>query len=175
MAASPGDHVERVYAQFREAVRKIFASKRHTSRLAEDLTQTVFLRLLNSRSLAKAENPELYIYATAWNVLRTELTHGAYEERFNVSLDSEPDAALSANRRLWVDDSTAEVDTQYFVNALTRLPLRQQEVFRLHYLDGLTIAQVSAKTGININTVKKDIARALVCLHANYGDVPDRR
>jgi len=170
VATSYGDCVERVYAQFREPVRKIFASQRRTSRVAEDLTQTVFLRLLKSQSLAKAENPEHYIYATAWNVLRTELTHRAHEQRLNVSLDSDPDAAMSVNRRLWVDDSTAEVDMQHFVNALRRLTPQQQEVFNLHYIDGLTVAQVSRHTGININTVKKYIAKALVCLHAHYGD-----
>jgi RNA polymerase sigma factor (sigma-70 family) len=173
VAASPGDHVERIYGQYREAIRKFFESRTKSASLAEDLAQTVYLKLLNCRTLATVEDPKLFIYAIAWNVLRTELKRSRYEQRFSVSLDGELEAELAANRHLWVDDSSADVDVQYFLQALRGLSARQLEVFGLHYIDRLTVEQIFQKTGVGVNTVKKDITRILVVLHAYYGNDSD--
>jgi RNA polymerase sigma-70 factor (ECF subfamily) len=162
-----------VYAKFREAIRQFFARQTGSRTLAEDLTQIVYLRLLNSRTLATVQDPEMYIYATAWNVLRTEMKSAAFERRFNVSVtDSKLEAEVTANRLLWVDDSSSEIDAQYFMNGLRGLPRPLQAVFILHYIDGLTYEQISEETGINVHTVHKYISRALVRLHALYGVDP---
>jgi len=166
--------LEGIYAQFREAIRQFFARQTGSGTLAEDLTQIVYLRLLNSRTLATVQDPEMYIYATAWNVLRTEMKSAAFERRFNVSVtDRKLEAEVTANRLLWVDDSSSEVDAQYFMNALRGLPRLLRVVFILHYIDGRTYEQISEETGINVHTVHKYISRALTRLHAFYGVDPN--
>jgi RNA polymerase sigma factor (sigma-70 family) len=171
---SPREHVERVYAQFREGVRQFLWRKARSSSLAEEFTQIVYLRLLNCQTLATVKNPEGYIYTIARNVLRDEMKRGAYEKGFSVSLpDTKIDAAVAANRDLWVDNSTEEVDKQYLLNGIASLSPEHREVFELHYIDLLTVEQISEKTGVNVHTVKKHIAKVLAHLHAHYGDDSD--
>ena len=167
----PGEHVDRVYEHYREAIHRFFERKMGSSAAAKDLTQAVYLRLLNYPHLGDVRDPKKFIYKVAWNVLRTEMRRSVYEQPFNVNItESELEATVAANRSLWVDDSTAEIDEEYFKSALARLSSDKREVFILHYIDGLTVEQISHKTTINPNTVKKYLRQAWAHLRSFYGD-----
>jgi RNA polymerase sigma factor (sigma-70 family) len=169
----PGAHVDRVYEQYRDAIHRFFERKTRSSAAAKDLTQAVYLRVLNYPSLGDVREPKKFIYKVAWNVLRTEIRRSVYDQPFNVRItESELEATVAANRNLWVDDSTAEIDEEYFKAALARLTPDQRKVFILHHIDGLTVEQISLQTTINPNTVKKYLRKAWARLRSSYGDDP---
>ena len=163
-----------VYAKFREAIRRYFLSRTKSFEEADELTQIVFLRLLNSQTLPAVHNPRGYIFTVARNLLLTVRKRAAREQRYFVSLtDQELEDKLSTSRLLSVDDSSSEVDKQCFINALREWPAAQRTAWKLHYIDGLRYEQTADKMGINVHTVHKYISKAMVCVRAHFDAGPD--
>jgi len=163
-----------IYAKFREAIRRYYLSRTKSAEEAEELTQTVFLRLLGSRALPNVRNPRSYIFTVARNLLLTMQKKAAREKRYRVSLtDQELENMLSTSRLISADDTSMEVDKQCFINALRKLPAAQLKAWNLHYISGLNYEQIAERMGISHHAVHKYISKTMVRIRAHFNPGPD--
>jgi RNA polymerase sigma-70 factor (ECF subfamily) len=158
--------VDRLYRRFAEELRVFFKRKSRRDS-AEDLVHLVFLHLLNSRGLSEVRDPRLYLYKIAWHVLYTENRRFKYEAPLPISTDpEESEESLTAHSRLWDDEKVDDlVDLE---RALEAFRPEQQIAFLLYWNEDYTCEEVSARTGLNIHTVRKYVAQVMLHLRKWY-------
>ena len=110
---------------------------------AEDVLQTVFLRLLGrDRNAASLENTESYLRCAAINAA-LDVIRSRQADR-TVPLPDEPSM---------IQAGPAQADVsglrQALTRAMTRLKPRAAEIFALRFLDGLSNRQVAETLGIS--------------------------
>jgi RNA polymerase sigma factor (sigma-70 family) len=126
----------------------------------EDLLQDLFIELVvANRAARKIEDVGAWLFQAARNRIIDTFRKQASRPR-----DAAPVAALEDD---WpsllsvLPDPGAGPDAAYaragienqLVDALSDLPIEQREVFLAHEIDGESFAQISARTGIGINTL----------------------
>jgi RNA polymerase sigma factor (sigma-70 family) len=120
--------------------------------LAEDATQEAFARALARwRRVGAHPSPAGWVTTTAMNVARRQL-------RRKPDLPSAHGSTLD------------ETDRVAVVEAIRRLPTRQQEAVALHYLLDLTVADTATTMGVDEGTVKTHLARARDALSRELSD-----
>jgi len=141
--------------------------------VAEDLTQDVFVRLVQSASTFKHEARfTSWLYAIARNLCIDHLRRGGL--RHAASLDApigreddasgatlgerlaDPTPAASAERSVVSADIGARVN-----RAVESLPVEQREVFLLRQLARVPFRDIAEMTGVSENTVKSRMRYAL--------------
>ncbi len=149
--------------------------------LAEDLTQDVFLRVIQGASGFQSQAKfSTWLFTIARNLC---IDHGRRMKlRRHASLDapvSDSDGALRLVDRLphtqpGTDRSASATRIRERVNrALDSLPLEQREVFLLRQIDGVPFAEIAVICGIPENTVKSRMRYALERLQAALADYED--
>ena len=153
------------YLERRTALVRFFTVRLKSAAAAEDLVQDMYVRLSGADPAADVQNPVGYLYRLGSNLmldrLRGEHRASARDHAWRdshrtvVGVDEvaeEPaaDDAVAARQRL------AQV-----IAALTELPPKTQQVFRLHKLDGLSHADVAQALGISRSSVEKHVMAAL--------------
>jgi len=120
---------------------------------AEDLLQDVFFELVEAYRLMK---PVAHAGAWMMQVARNRITDLFRRGRKEVAVDDDrriledllpsPDAGPDAlyARGVLLDEIEA---------ALEELPASQREVFLAHEIDGRSFAEISAETGVSVNTL----------------------
>jgi RNA polymerase sigma factor (sigma-70 family) len=163
---TPDGTVDRFYRRFAGELRVFFKrrSRRHSP---EDLVHIVFLHLLNCQELSQIRDPQLYIYKTAWHVLYTENRRLKYEAPLPGKTDpEESEESLTAHSRLWDEETVDElVDLE---RALEEFRPEQRIAFLLHWDEGYTCEEVSARTKLNIHTVRKYVGQVMLHLRKRY-------
>jgi RNA polymerase sigma factor (sigma-70 family) len=126
----------------------------------EDLLQDLFIELVvANRAARKIEDAGAWLFRAARNRIVD-----AFRKQASRPLDAVPFAALEDD---WpsllsmLPDPGASPEAAYaravienqLVDALGDLPIEQREVFLAHEIDGESFAQISARTGVGINTL----------------------
>lgn len=145
---------------FDENIEKIFRFiflKVNSREVAEDLAQQVFLKLWEK--ISEIENPKAFLYKVA-----RDLTIDYYRKEkkvTTVSIDDLPisDARVNIEREVIVN---SEIDL--IKNALRSLPENYQNVIILHYLNDLSIKEISKILNKSENATRVLISRALSLL-----------
>jgi RNA polymerase sigma-70 factor (family 1) len=125
---------------------------------AKELMQEIFLKLwVNREGLAAIESPRHYIFAIARNK--------AIDHLRRIALD------LKMRQKLWesineLSDSTEEQvfanDSARLINeAIYKLSVQKQAVFKLSRMEGLTHDQIALQLSISKNTVKNHIVASV--------------
>ncbi|MBL37262.1 MAG: hypothetical protein CMP07_02515 [Xanthomonadales bacterium] len=124
---------------------------------AEDIQQTVFIRLLEKPPRQAVDNWKSYLCAMAIRAAIDELRRSQRWQRLTgswlanrVSSDPQPAAAL--------DD---QLRAQSLRMALGRIPRRQAECFALRFFDGLELAEIAEALSITPNAVSVSLNRAV--------------
>lgn len=128
--------------------------------LAQDLVQETFLRAFES--LPRLESPERFgawLYGIAANLARWWWRRQA---RWPVSLDAIVEAYPDVPRAAWAASLSATPEqvveqaeqTRRLVAAIDSLPPALARVVVLHYLEGLSYAEVAAALDVPVSTVK---------------------
>lgn len=149
---------------------------------AEDLTQDVFVRLVQSATTFKHEARfTSWLYAIARNLCVDHLRRGGV--RHAASLDApsdreahsvgttlgerlaDPTPAASAERNVVSADIGARVN-----RAIESLPVEQREVFLLRQLAQVPFRDIAEMTGVSENTVKSRMRYALERLQEALAD-----
>ena len=114
---------------------------------ALDATQDVFVRVIERRQRLDARYPSSLLYRIATNVClnrirdRTRRPETSDEEKlFAIACAEEPGAASDA--RMLLD------------RLFNRHPESSRTMAVLHYVDGLTLEQVAAETGMSVSGVR---------------------
>lgn len=136
---------------------------------AEEIVQEAFIRFQNSYDPATTASPEALLARIAGNLVIDKVrerdaraaredawgklhTAGA-EDDFSPSASIDPARALAAKQ---------QVDAA--LRLLDELPEKTRQVFLLHRFEGLSHAEVTARTGIPKSTVEKHMIRAIKAL-----------
>ena len=143
--------------------------KTGNTELAEDLTQEVFLRLVNAlsryRPTGKFSN---YVFTIAVNAANDYFRKNKLfvQEDIN-SLNI--DAGVDIEDFFIVQEQFADLK-----EAIRKLPDRQRDAILLRYFHGMKIKDISKITGANTSTVKSRISQGLKRLKTLLSEVePD--
>jgi len=150
-----------VALRYRPALVRFF-QRRSTSFAseAEDLTQEVFLRLLQRSQSAEIARVEGYIFQIASSVLidrarsaasRRSADHLRFEEATHA-----PESSIGPDRLL-----EGRQDVEVVKAALRRLPESSRHAFLLSRFEDMSYAEIAAGMGVSVSSVEKYIMRAL--------------
>ena len=157
----------------RRSARRLTRSGEDADDLVQDTLLRVWSRLALTRTGATDAAPitdlRAYAFATLRNCARTRAA-----------------GALSADQRLGPDDPRGDIDAQPdsradpglhmaatdALRALAQLPRDQQILLRLRAIDGLSYAEIAARTGLPMGTVTSRLSRGRHALRAALG-LPD--
>jgi RNA polymerase sigma-70 factor (ECF subfamily) len=124
---------------------------------SQDAVQQVFLKMIESGTLVRVENPKAYLFASVRNALLNDRKVCERQVPFETA---SPDA-----RATWFSppdrDYAAELSLR---RALAELPEEQREVIILHIWGELTFSQVAEVLDISANTAASRYRYALARL-----------
>ncbi|UPK72926.1 RNA polymerase sigma factor [Chitinophaga filiformis] len=130
---------------------------------AEDVAQSVFLRLWESWDTISPENVESYLVTMAkhavLNEWRKNAVHARYrtflKERFQESTDNVEEQTISRQQHTLLE------------KAIQQLPARQQEAWRLSRDKGMTYKEIGKIMKISRSTVKELVHKAIQALKSS--------
>jgi RNA polymerase sigma-70 factor (sigma-E family) len=121
--------------------------------LAEDLTQTTFIRLYRAWSRIDVDSIDAYARRTMVNAFLSDCR----KRRESPTADLPEQEAVGS-----------DVDSRLALHqALRALPPAQRAVVVLRYLEDLSVAEVGTLLGVSQGTVKSQTARAIAAMQAN--------
>jgi RNA polymerase sigma factor (sigma-70 family) len=170
--ARPATEIELDRA-FRGPLLAYFLKRVKNRNEAEDLTQEVFIRLLNHPDKNNGQTIDGYVFTIAANLLRDRAKSvvGAHDRR-NESLDrlAEHDvfsASLVEDRnpeRVLVGRQTI----QDVLAALSELGERTRDIFILARLENVQHREIAALYGVSVSAVEKTMMKAMAHLGARF-------
>ncbi|KAA0182607.1 sigma-70 family RNA polymerase sigma factor [Cupriavidus cauae] len=131
---------------------------------AADVAHDTFLRVYaGPRALDHLSEPRAFLTHVAKGLVVDLYRRRAVEKAYLDSLAQLPEAlAPSPETRALVLEALHRIDAM-----LCAMPVRAREIFLLSQLDGLTYAEIAARQGISLRTVKRQMRDAfLACLSA---------
>lgn len=153
-----------IYDQLRPRLRRLLVARTGDAALADDLLQDLWVRLQAGEERPVA-HPEAYLSRMAMNLAtdhaRARKQSAVREEKWTQSQsDMEGgiarDTAPDAERILMARD-----ELQRVLAALSDMPPRAAQVFKLHRMEGESHSQIAAQLGISRSAVEKNMAVAL--------------
>lgn len=168
----------RLDARFRGPLMVFFLRRRFTRPEAEDLTQEVFLRMVGRGGADAPENPEVYVFQIAANLLRDRARRGlSHRADDHTSLDAPAEVLAEGlkghpalleergpERVLLAQESLAQA-----LRALGELSERTRHIYVLHRLEKMRHKEIAELLGLSVSAVEKHIIRALAHLAERCG------
>ena len=168
------DSLEATCERYREELRVFFARRTLREEAVDDLVQLVYLRLLVYSPPRPIDDPRLFMYRVAWNVLRDE-NQRVRRERTITCDPRELGRLAETTGSLWVDDSTAELSQGQLEQVLRQLPRAWQFAFLGQYRDGHSYKEIAEQMGVSSHAVKKYIVKALHHFRSHFNETPQGR
>jgi RNA polymerase sigma-70 factor (ECF subfamily) len=160
LVSTPKAHVEALYAEHRGAAFALAYRMLGERGLAEDVVQEAFLNIWRQGVTYDTER------GTARTWLLTIVHHRAIDlmrrQRAKAGADTVIDAAvpLPSGEDTWA--TVAEhLESDRIRKAVATLPPEQQQVIVLSYFGGLTHAEIAARVGVPLGTVKGRLRLAM--------------
>ena len=125
--------------------------------LAEDLTQTVFLKIWERREMIDPAQPfEAYLFTIA-----RHLAYKESERMLVASLSDLAEAASFTDEVALEDKLEADSLREYIQQLVDRLPVARREIFRLSREEHLSHKEIAERLHISEKTVETQFYRAL--------------
>jgi RNA polymerase sigma-70 factor (ECF subfamily) len=119
---------------------------------ALDACQDVFVRLLEQRGRLNARYPSSLLYTMATNVCLNRIRD---RKRHPETPDEERLQAIAC-----AESPRGDSDARLLLDWLfDRHPASSRTIAVLHYVDGLTLDEVAAETGLSVSGVRKRLRR----------------
>jgi RNA polymerase sigma factor (sigma-70 family) len=165
LVAGPAPPLLAAYLTHQAELKRFFLARTRSLSEADDLLQDLYLKVAAAPADDVIQQPLAYLYRLASNLMldrirgarrsaardaewrRTAHSPGVVED-----LADEPPADQAVDARLRL---------QRVAVAISGLPPRVQEVFRLHKFEGLSHAEVAARLAISRSSVEKHMIAAL--------------
>lgn len=163
---------DRIYTDYSRLV--YWAAYRVIARneVAEDVTQTVFERvLLHDAKIASLSEPQLksWLYRTATNLAIDIVRKSTHEQT-----DANPIGEELADEAPTPEAETLErAKSERVRRAVDSLDEVYRQVILLHYYSNLTVREISEYTGISDGTIKSRLVRARMLLADKLEDEVD--
>lgn len=155
---------ENLFLKFYSSLCKFAWRYVHSSHIAEELVQEIFLDVWkNRKSLDSSENIKAYLYKSVKNKALNHLKHKSLAEEYNQEIE-------------WVNRTPITQihsfsDNSEFVRQTKKeiedLPEGARNIYKLSRKDGLTYREISEVLDISIKTVESQMSRALKILRQN--------
>lgn len=160
---------ESIYWKYNSWVFNFIHSLLFDKSLAEDLTQTVFLKIWEKR---ESIDPELgfdsYLFAIARNLVYKET-----ENRLQSELLSDTLKEHSANHdSLTEENIDADSLREYINNLIEKLPPSRRQIFQLSRHAHLSNKEIASRLSISEKTVETQLYRALRFLKQKLSEDP---
>ena len=136
---------------------------------AEDIAHNTFLRLFSVQGLEAIKEPRGYLTTTATRLIIDDKRRKQVEQNYleNFQYYNGTDACLPSTEEVVIVTETLLSILAMFDG----LPLKYQQAFLLHRLEGLNYAQISEQIGISKSSVKQYIAKVMLhCYRLAYGE-----
>ncbi len=161
-----------VYAIFHPKIRRYLA-RRVSEAEAEDLTQTVFIRVSQALQNFMGESSlATWIYRIAANVVADKVRSPSYRYNFQESPTEEMAAASTEAPNLWTGEVPPAIDqhlirkeiSECIRGVVEKLPEQSCAVIKLSAFEGLKNSEIAELLGTSLETVKIRLHRARVRL-----------
>ncbi|WP_271085775.1 sigma-70 family RNA polymerase sigma factor [Brevundimonas sp. NIBR11] len=163
-----------VWLDVRPALVRFLTARTGSSAAAEDLAQDVWLRVqgLTEEAAAEVRHPQAFLYRMAANLAldssKAQRRAGARDlewRRAHVAGEGgDADNAPSAEDAVW-----ARLKLEKVAAAISQMPPKAAEAFRLHKMEGLSQSEVADRMGVSRSAVEKYIAASLKTLLLKVG------
>ena len=136
-----------------------------TTEVAEEIVSDVFVKVWKLRAdFHELEKLKAFLYISTKNACLNHLKT-PYIQQKKINID-ECEAFLSDDSDVYMKIIKAELIKNIF-EEVSKLPLRQQDVFRLSYLDDLSTEEISEKLKISSTSVYTNRSRAIKSLRSS--------
>jgi RNA polymerase sigma factor (sigma-70 family) len=159
MALEQDQRISEVVKRERSRLRNFIRGRVPDPRDAEDILQDVFYELVEAnRLLMPIEHVTGWLFRVARNRI-TDLFRKKTPESFSDNAVADDDERLRLEELLPSTDAGPEaiygrnVLLDELLAAVDELPEEQREVFLAHELEGRSFKEMSAKTGVSVNTL----------------------
>ncbi|MDL2256521.1 RNA polymerase sigma-70 factor [Parabacteroides sp. OttesenSCG-928-K15] len=147
-----------IYWQYSAWVYHFIHSLLEEKLLAEDLTQSVFLKIWEKREIIDPEGSfDSYLFTIARHLVYKETEKRLLSERFIETIQKR-----SSDRDTLTEE---QIDTeslrQYISSLIDQLPASRREVYRLSRIHHLSNKEIAARLSISEKTVETQIYRSL--------------
>lgn len=158
---APAPTLEALYCDHHSWLVGMLRRKLGNGDSAADLAQDTFLRVLANRNVDAILRPREYLATIARGLVTDAYRRQAIERAYLETLAARPEpVAISPETRAILLETVLAIDRM-----LDQLGPRTREIFLLAQFEELTYAQVGARLGVSVTTVKKHMVRALTqCL-----------
>ncbi|NDQ55642.1 MAG: sigma-70 family RNA polymerase sigma factor [Acidipila sp.] len=173
--------ISEIFAEQRSRLRNFIRKRVPDPSDAEDIVQDVFYKLVEAnRLLMPIEHVTGWLFGVARNRI-TDLFRKKKPQPFSESSVSDADGAQLQFEDL-LPSPDAGPEALYFHSllldelelALDELPGEQREVFVAHELEGRSFKELSAESGVNINTLLSRKRYAVLHLRERLRNVHDQ-
>ena len=159
--------LDMLFRNEQHALVRFFTRYRASPEEAHDLAQETFLRLarVDAGGAASILRPAQYLRRIARNLLKDRAiaarrhAAGAHVDATTVELVGADEVA-----RLEARDSLGRLDA-----AMAFLKPKTREIFMARHVEGLSCAEIAARTGLSVSGVEKQIALAFAQIHRLTG------
>jgi RNA polymerase sigma factor (sigma-70 family) len=156
--------------RYRKALLSFFYRRLGDRADAEDLTQEVFVRLINVRKSGEVKDTEALIFTIAANLLRDRQRRAS---RWRMSYTSAPDKELAQELAKDLVENrgpervlVGKEDLAAVIAALDELDERTRHMFILFRLENVKQRDIALSYGVSQSTVEREITKALLHLAA---------
>lgn len=163
--------VEKLFREYRDKVFGFFVDFLSNRDLAQDLTQDIFLKLLNkSDQLNHIQDMDGYIYQMCRNLAFDHLKKAAHNTEYRKfilyagSTAQDPEISMSTNP---IEQKIHSDHYQHLLDeCLENLPEQQRQVFTLSKIDGLSHKKIAEQLEISPHTVRNHLYQAVKNIRA---------
>ena len=127
-----------------------------------DLVQDTFVNFVEARPKTRVRTPAAYLRTIARSLLwERKKRPRAYDRAHHVPVDEAHELCVDPEQE-WMMEASDFM--RRYEEALSELPSRTREVFRLHRQEELTYQEIAEKLGITVDGVKYHMKKALLYL-----------
>lgn len=136
---------DEIASKYIDTIYRLALSRTKSTQYAEDITQDVFVKLIDSRkSFETEEHLKAWLLRVTINLTK-DLFSSAWFKR-----TSELDENISY---------TSEEEEGDLPQAVAALPKKYRTVIHLHYYEGYQVDEIAQITGVSVGTVKSQLHR----------------
>jgi RNA polymerase sigma-70 factor (ECF subfamily) len=161
-----------VYLERRAEPERYFSVRLRSEEAARELVQEIFLKLSRG-SFGTIDNPTAFLYRLGSNLMMDHIKQRQRSVRriaaWGHVYGPVAGGEVASDEPAADDVLMAREQLALVVEAVRELPVKVQEAFRLHKLEGLTHAETAAVMGVSRSSVEKYLSTCLKQILARIG------
>lgn len=148
---------EELFRENYESLTRYAFSMMKNQEEAEDVVQRLFVKFWEKRTEMESVNDlRAYLYRSTYNTCLNEIKRLKRMNSFSGDHEANVETSDRANHLILGQELEAQIET-----AVSSLPEKCQEVFRLSRFEELSYKEISEELGISVKTVENHMVKAL--------------